>query len=270
MTLFTALVPECVAAGVSLADKAEALRRIVGLAKTCPALADVSEADILNGLETRESLGSTGFGQGIAIPHCRLADVSDFVVGIMTVPNGVDFAALDDEKVRFIAFIIGPEDEPRKHIKLLSGISQALTLPGVVDEMVAAPSAESLHEQFLRHVRDELEPLSDDGRCLFHVLVQDESLFEDILQVFGGIESSSAVVLSAENAGVYLSHTPLFADIWRDNPTRFCRVIVATVNKTISNETIRRIERTTGPLAKRSDVMIVVQDVFYCAGGIDQ
>jgi PTS system nitrogen regulatory IIA component len=270
MTLFTALVPECVAVGLTLSDKAEALRKISELAKTCPALANVSQADILHGLEQREELGSTGFGHEIAIPHCRLPGVSDFVVGILTIPDGVDFAALDGEKVRFIAFIIGPEDQSKTHIHLLSGISQALANPDVVDEMVAAISTESLREQFLRHVRDEIEPIGEDGRCLFHVFVQDESLFEDILQVFGGIESSSAVVLSAENTGVYLSHSPLFADIWRDNPSRFCQVIVATVSKSISNETIRRIERSTGSLAKRSDVMVVVQDVFYYAGSIDQ
>jgi PTS system nitrogen regulatory IIA component len=270
MTLFTALVPECVAVGLALTDKADALRKVAELAKTSPALANVSQADILNGLEQREQLGSTGFGHEIAIPHCRLPGVSDFVVGILTIPDGVEFAALDGEKVRFIAFIIGPEDQPKTHIHLLSGISQALSAPDVVDEMVAAISTEALHEHFLRHVRDEIEPVSEDGRCLFHVFVQDELLFEDILKAFGGIESSSTVVLSAENTGVYLSHSPLFADIWRDNPTRFCRVVVATVNKAISNETIRRIERSTGPLAKRSDVMIVVQDVFYCAGSIDQ
>ncbi len=45
MTLFTALVPECVAVGLTLSDKAEALRKISELAKTCPALANVSQAD---------------------------------------------------------------------------------------------------------------------------------------------------------------------------------------------------------------------------------
>jgi len=269
MNLFTALSAECIAAGVSLPDKASALRQIAKLAKASPVLEGVSEAEIVTGLEQRESLGSTGFGGGIAIPHCRLENVPDFVVGIISVPEGVDFDATDGKKVRLIVFIVGPERESKEHIRLLSGISQTLSIPGAADELTAAPTNEALRESFLRHVRDELEAAEENGRNLFHVVVQDENLFKDILQVFGSIGTASAIILNGENTGVYLSRIPLFADLWRDNPKRFSQLIVALVSKRVTNETIRRIERITGPLKDRSDVMIMVQDVFYCAGSID-
>ena len=269
MNLFTALSAECIAAGVSLPDKPSTLRKIAKLAKASSVLEGVSEAEITAGLEQRESLGSTGFGGGIAIPHCRLKNVPDFVVGLVTIPDGVDFEAIDGEKVRLIVFIIGPERESKEHIHLLSGISQTLSIPRVVDELTAAPTSEALRESFLRHVRDELEPVKENGRNLFHVIVQDENLFQEILQVFGSVESVEAIILNAENTGVYLSRIPLFADLWSDNPKRFSQLILALVSKRITNETIRRIERITGPLKDRSDIMITVQDVFYCAGSID-
>jgi len=269
MNLFTALSAECIAAGVSLPDKPSALRRIAKLAKASSILESVSESEIIAGLEQRESLGSTGFGGGIAIPHCRLENVPDFVVGLVSIPNGMDFDAMDGEKVRLIVFIIGPERESKEHIHLLSGISQTLSIPGVVDELTAASTSEALRESFLRHVRDELEAVGKNGHNLFHVIVQDENLFQEILQVFGSIESTRAIILNAENTGVYLSRIPLFADVWSDNPKRFSQLIVALVSKRITNETIRRIERITGPLKDRSAVMITVQDVFYCAGSID-
>ncbi len=269
MTLFTALSAECIEAGASLSDKPSALRLVAKLAKASPASEGVSEAEIFAGLEQRESLGSTGFGGGIAIPHCRLDGVADFVVGLVSIPDGVDFDAMDGLAVRLIVFIVGPERESKEHIHLLSGISQTLSIPGVVDELIAARTSDALRESFLRHVRDELEAEGENGRNLFHVIVQDEDLFQDILQVFGSIESTGAVILNAENTGVYLSRIPLFADIWSDNAKRFSQLIVALVNKRITNETIRRIERITGPLKGRSDVMVVVQDVFYCAGAID-
>jgi len=268
MNLFTALSEECIAAGASPPDKPSALRLIAKLAKASPILESVSEAEITTGLEQRESLGSTGFGGGIAIPHCRLESVPDFVVGLVSVPNGVDFDAMDGRKVRLIVFVIGPERESKEHIYLLSGISQTLSIPGVVDELVAAPTSEALRESFLRHVRDEPEAAGENGRNLFHVIVQDENLFQEILQVFGSIESTRAIILNAENTGVYLARIPLFADLWSDNPKRFSQLIVALVSKRITNETIRRIERITGPLKDRSDVMVTVQDVFYCAGAI--
>jgi hypothetical protein len=73
-------------------------------------------------------------------------------------------------------------------------------------------------------------------------------------------------VLNSENTGVYLSRIPLFADVWRDNPERFSRLIVATVNKRITNETIRRIERIAGPLKDRDDLLVIVQDLYFCGG----
>jgi len=269
MKLFTALSPECVEAGVSLPDKPSALRRIAGLARASSVLADVSEEEILAGLERRESIGSTGFGGGIAIPHCRVASAPDFVVGIISAPDGVEFEATDGRKVRLIVFIVGPERESKEHIRLLSEISQVLSIPGAVDEMVAAHTDEALRESFLRHVRDEPQVEEGNGHNLFHVVVQNESLFKDILKVFGAIESCNAVILNAENTGVYLSGIPLFADLWTDSPKRFSQLIVALVSKRITNETIRRIERITGPLKGRSDVMITVQDVFYCAGAVE-
>ncbi|HHH75600.1 MAG TPA: hypothetical protein ENL03_01080, partial [Phycisphaerae bacterium] len=102
MTLFTALSAECIEAGASLSDKPSALRLVAKLAKASPASEGVSEAEIFAGLEQRESLGSTGFGGGIAIPHCRLDGVADFVVGLVSIPDGVDFDAMDGLAVRLI------------------------------------------------------------------------------------------------------------------------------------------------------------------------
>ena len=105
MKLANVLRKECVVANVRLADKAESLREVVAVAKKSPLLADVAEKEILAALQSRESLGSTGVGKGVAIPHCRLKSVTEFVVGIITVPQGVDFDAIDGEKVRLIVFI---------------------------------------------------------------------------------------------------------------------------------------------------------------------
>lgn len=266
--LLNVLRPECVAAGITLSDKSSALIQIAHIAKKSPVLKDVPEKDIVKGLEQREALGSTGFKGGIAIPHCRLGSVPDFVVGLISVPRGVDFDALDGERVKLIAFIIGPARESDEHIHLLSGISQVLNIPGAVKEMVAKPSSEALRESFLRRVRDEVDEGKDTGRHIFHVFVQNEDLFRNILQVFGGMESSSAVVLDAENTIAYLSKLPLFAGFWADQPRSFSRVIIALVTKRMTNETIRRIERITGPLKNCADVLVTVQNLFYGAGSL--
>jgi PTS system nitrogen regulatory IIA component len=60
-------------------------------------------------LQQRERIGTTGFGGGIAIPHCSLDDIEEFVVGLLIVSDGVDFESLDGKKTTTFFFIIGPK-----------------------------------------------------------------------------------------------------------------------------------------------------------------
>lgn len=266
MKLIDVLRKECVVAVGQFGDKDEALREIAQLAKQCAILKAVDEQDILAGLRERESLGSTGFGQGIAIPHCRLKSVTDFLVGIITIPSGVEFEALDSEPVRLIIFIIAPEVASNKHVKLLSAISQTLLVPGAVEEIIAETEAEAVYESFLRHTRADIDTSIETTKCQFNVFIQDETVFLDILEKLAGIETNSLVVVSAENAGAYLAKVPLFADFWRDKPGSFSKVIISVVDKGLANETIRRIESVTGDLSESTGVMVTAREISYAAG----
>lgn len=266
MRLTDSLRGECVAVNLTLNSKEEALDDIARLAVQSPALQGVDAHTIATALREREAIGSTAFGNGVAIPHCRLENVSEFVVGIVTVPAGVPFEALDDNPVRLIVFIVGPTRESDEHIRILSEISQALSIPGSVEEIVAAPSAQAARESFLRHLRDEIDTGERPERSLVQVIVQNEDLFRDILQVMASVNTSSVMVLDAQNSNAFLRKMPLFAGFWSDETTQFCRMIVGTVDKNLTNETIRRVEQVCGDLNNRRDVMLLVQEVFYSAG----
>ncbi len=269
MKLVDVLREECIVAGAQLSDKARALEAVVQAAKKCRVLKDVSEQDILAGLEKRETLGSTGFGKGIAIPHCRLKDVREFVVGIITVPAGVEFEALDGQKVNIIIFILAPQAESNAHIRLLSAVSQTLLAPGAVKEMLAGTTQRALYESFLRHSRAEIETNGRAARSLLHIFVQQEDMFLNILQMLTAGDTSSLVVLDAQNAGAYLAKIPLFADLWHDESSRFSKVIIAVVEKGLANETVRRIESITGRLNEHSGTLVTMQDVHYAAGSLN-
>jgi len=268
MKIANILKEECIVANAQFADKAEVLREVARTAKKNTILNKVSEKDILAGLESREKLGSTGVGKGIAIPHCRLKSVPDFVVGIITVPTGVDFKALDEQKVNIVIFIIAPKAESNQHVKLLSTISQILLIPGVVEEILVQDTAGSIQQCFLRHTASEIEANGESRKSLLHVFVQDENIFKEILQVLTGIPSSSLVVVSVENTSAYLMKMPLFAEFWSDEPSKFSRIIIAVVERDLTNEAIRRIESVTGDLNKNSNAMVTVQDISFCAGSL--
>lgn len=269
MNLLTILRSECVQAGSKAASRDEVLAAIAGLTKQSPVLANISEAAVLQALTDREELSTTGFGNGIAIPHCRLDDVDEFVVGILSVPNGAEFAAMDDQPVKLFVFIVAPANSSNEHIKILSAISQVLNVPQNVVEMLSAPSADVLAESFLRHVRDEADPKQHDTKNLFRIQIQDEDLFHDILQIFEGFQASTVMISESEPASNYLQKMPIFAGFWNDKAADFCKVILATVDKVDTNETIRRIEQHTGVLSDRNDILLTVQELFYCAGNLN-
>jgi len=264
-----ALRPSCVAVGRTIADKASALREIAELASGAAMPGGFRVEEVLAGLRQREELGTTGFGGQIAIPHCRLESAREFVVGLISVPEGVEFDSLDGEPVRLIAFMVGPETTSNEHIHMLSAISQALSDPDAVAAMVASTSPEDLREAFLQRARRDPGGEEPEGRNLFHLVVQDEETFHDLLRLLSEVPSVVVSVVPAEHSSLYLSKIPLFADLWRDRPRRFVRILLAIVGKGITNETIRRIERAAGPLQQRRDLLLTVQELFYCAGGLD-
>ncbi len=269
MKLINVLRGECVQAGANYATQDEVLAAIAALAKKSPVLSSVSEAELLQAFIEREQLSTTGFGNGIAIPHCRVETAENFVVGLLSVPNGVDFAAMDDQPVNLFVFIVAPASSSNEHIKILSAISQVLNVPVNVTEMLAAPSSEVLAENFLRHVRDEADPKQHDTKNLFRIQIQNEELFQDVLQIFEGFNASTVMVTESEPASNYLQKMPLFAGFWSDKSSEFCKVILATVDKQDTNETIRRIEQNTGPIDERNDILLTVQELFYCSGSLD-
>jgi len=270
MKLVNVLRKECIAANVEIADKAGALLEVARVAKRSSVLDNVSEQEILEKLQERETLGSTGFGGGIAIPHCRLKSVSDFVVGIITVDEGVEYDALDDKAVKLMVFIIAPDMESDKHVRLLSSISQALLVPGAVEEILSAKTSETIFESFMRFSRADIDVADRTSKNLFRIFVQDDEVFHKIVEVLTMTEYSSLVVMDTENVQAYLEKMPLFAGIWSDKREDFCKLILAVVEKKLTNETLRRIEGVTGNLDECSGVMVTVQELVYCAGSLEK
>jgi nitrogen PTS system EIIA component len=96
------------------------------------ALADrvASQGLIKNGGELfqrlweREQLGSTGIGQGVAIPHCKLKGLARGVVAVGLVPAGVEFGAVDGKPVRVFFLVVSPAESPAEHLQILAALSR--------------------------------------------------------------------------------------------------------------------------------------------------
>jgi len=113
------------------------------------------DADVvLEGLEQREALGSTGFGRGVAIPHCRLATVNRPTMAILKLDHPVDFKAADAIPVSLVFGLVSPENAGATHLHALAAISRLMRDEAMLNALADAPNPEVLFavltNQFLR------------------------------------------------------------------------------------------------------------------------
>ena len=105
---------------------------------------DLEAADILAGLEQRESLGSTGFGRGVAIPHCRSASVNRPTMAILKLEQPVDFKAADAVPVSLAFGLVSPENAGATHLHALAAISRMVRDETMLSALTEAPDPDAL------------------------------------------------------------------------------------------------------------------------------
>ena len=102
-------------------------------------------AAVLEQLEERERLGSTGFGRGVAIPHARIAGLNRPVAALLKLRRPVDFAAADGMPVDLVFGLLSPENSGATHLHALAAISRLVRDERVHEALSEAPNAEALY-----------------------------------------------------------------------------------------------------------------------------
>lgn len=127
--------------GVKASSKEEAIDKLVGLMDRGGRLTD--RAGYKTGILAREALGSTAVGEGIAIPHAKVAAVKEPGLAAITVPDGVDYEAFDGSPSNLIFMIAAPDGEADTHLEALSKLSTLLMTPGFKDGLLQAKTKEA-------------------------------------------------------------------------------------------------------------------------------
>jgi mannitol/fructose-specific phosphotransferase system IIA component (Ntr-type) len=271
MSFLQSFRPECVQVGSTARTKEEVLADIARIAKRTDRLAAFSERQIFAALEERERIASTGFAGGIAIPHCMLEGLEEFVIGLLVVPGGVEFQALDGARTEVFFFILGPPAARHQHIQLLSAISRVFKDPEAASRFTRAGGKEEILEAIeeLFSAVQIFETGREKNRCLFHVFVQREEYFDEVLQVFSTVAHGNVNVLETRSAGDYLYRMPLFAAYWTEGHRGFSRILIAVVDKDLCNEVVRRISTIAEDGQRQHGLLVVVQDLLVSSGALE-
>jgi len=125
-------------------DKPSILKELSGvLVKPCQVS---SVEELVQVLLDREKLGSTGIGEGIAIPHGRLKKLKRFYISFGRSLNGVDFDSIDRKPSQLFFLVMAPENSAVDNLKLLSRIVTLLKEPSFKKRLVEAPSPKELFQ----------------------------------------------------------------------------------------------------------------------------
>ena len=145
--LETILTPGRSLVNVPGGSKKKALEQIAKLISH--EVPELDEQGVYESLIAREKLGSTGFGNGIAIPHCRLQGCKSPVSALLHMEKPIDFDAIDGAPVDLLFVLLVPEAATDAHLELLRQIASMLDRKEVRDKLRSASSNEALYQVVL-------------------------------------------------------------------------------------------------------------------------
>ncbi|MBI1986265.1 MAG: PTS IIA-like nitrogen regulatory protein PtsN [Rhodospirillales bacterium] len=135
------LVPEAVIADLKATSKKQALQE---LARRAAEISGLHERTVFDVLMERERLGTTGVGNGIAIPHGKLANLDRLYGLFARLSTPVDFQAIDERPVDLIFVLLAPESAGADHLKALAKVSRLLRDRATCDKLRGTDNAEAL------------------------------------------------------------------------------------------------------------------------------
>src|SRR5947209_13758650 len=142
MPLSDIVAPHAVLPALRAGSKKQLLQ---DLAAKAAELCGQSERTILERLQQREKLGSTGVGNGVAIPHGKLAKLDKLFVLFARLARPVDFEALDSQPVDLVFLLLAPEGAGADHLKALARVARLMRDPEVARKLRDSRDAQDLY-----------------------------------------------------------------------------------------------------------------------------
>ena len=136
------LKPEAIRIFSSVSSKKRLLHDIAGIAEACY---QTDYAQTVEALMERESLGPTGVGGGIALPHARLEQLDKVVGAFVLLENPVEFDAIDKQPVDIVFGLFAPKSAGVEHLKALALVSRTLREQSIVAKLRSNPKSSTLY-----------------------------------------------------------------------------------------------------------------------------
>ncbi len=127
MKLTEIVVQKAISPTLNVRTRDEVIGALMDLLVEAGEVATDDRDDFVKAVIKRDNRGSTGFGNGVAVPHLKQASVKKVVVAIASVSEGIDFNALDGNPVYSIFLLLSPEDQPELHLEAMEAVFGSLS-----------------------------------------------------------------------------------------------------------------------------------------------
>lgn len=269
MDIFNILTEKTCVPNFSAKDKSSALRKLAEIVAVD--VYEIGMEEIYEALLQREEMGSTGFEDGIAIPHAKIPGLRDFHLAIACSRKGVPFDSVDGKRSQFFFVIIGPDERPERHLQILAQVSRISRNPNARRELSKARSPLALKETFLRYVITSPVKHKDEKSKLLVLILYEKRFLDAILELY--LERGIRGVNILESSGIkdQLSNIPLFSDFlnFLGERSDVSKTIMTVVPEKDVTEIVQGIEEIMGDLDKHTGAMIMALDLFYMKGTME-
>lgn len=138
------LTPELVRIGLPGTTKREVIDALVDVLEGHDAIGNLEA--VRTAIFDREKKMSTGVGKGLGLPHAKTPAASETIAAFATTRSPVDFGAIDDEPVRLLLLLVGPEEHKSQHVKILGRISRLVSRDSLRKRLIDAEDAGTVIE----------------------------------------------------------------------------------------------------------------------------
>ncbi|NUN50015.1 MAG: PTS sugar transporter subunit IIA [Candidatus Brocadiae bacterium] len=148
MKLIELLPKEAVVEGLGAKDKKGALKALVEALRASRKPPRPKLEPILRALVQRESIGTTGIGGGVALPHAKIEGIPSIMGAFGRLSTGLDWGAVDGERVDLVFVLVSPASDPNLHLAALQRLNRGIRLPNMARFLRAAKSAREISDLF--------------------------------------------------------------------------------------------------------------------------
>ena len=256
-------------------DKAGALEE---LAELVAAGSPLDATAVRTALQAREAEGSTGFENGVAIPHARLPGDVPFLLGVAVSKKGVVFDSVDGKRSKLFFVLIGPDGQPQEYLRALAHVSRLGLDDALRRELIGSRDESTL----LAVVRHHLMPtrtaakaaVGDDAparsQVLLVVVLNDPGELDEMMTLFVDCGVEGASVFESRSMGATLGQVPLFGSLmdFLGEGGGASRTIISMLPAEAVRPLVASIEALFGDLDRRSGIAVMAAELSLAKGSL--